>query len=253
MTDMMEGMAQSADASSSPVETQAAPTSTPEAAKPEKTYTQRELNNIVYRVKSETAEKYKTRQEQQSQTAADERPNYAPQGGFTESDYRRMASEEAQRLHEKNIETYRQQQVEQDVQNTAKEFYGKMNPGKEKYQDFDHVVGRVDFSKFANSVYMATKGIDNTMDVMYQLAKDPFKLAGLEALSKTDPNLAYSEMQRLSQSIKDNEAASQIKVPNAPLSQLKPSNTGTDNGVMGVTDYRKKYKVQPLLAIVQLI
>jgi hypothetical protein len=49
-------------------------------------------------------------------------------------------------------------------------------------------------------------------------------------------------VQRLSQSIKDNESAGKMRHPNEPLSQMRPSNTGTDNGAMSVKDYRSKYR-----------
>ena len=60
------------------------------------------------------------------------------------------------------------------------------------------------------------------------------KMANLETLAHMSPNDAIIQAQRLSQSIKDNEVASKIKTPNEPLSQIRPSNTGTDNGAMAL-------------------
>ena len=85
--------------------------------------------------------------------------------------------------------------------------------------------------------------VDNSHDVLYELGKDRIKMANLETLAHMSPNDAIIQAQRLSQSIKDNEVASKIKTPNEPLSQIRPSNTGTDNGAMSVKDYRAKYQV----------
>jgi len=69
-------------------------------------------------------------------------------------------------------------------------------------------------------------------------------MSQLEQLAYMSPKDAIVQAQRLSQSLKDNEAAGKVRMPNEPLSQMRPSNTGTDTGAaMSVTDLRRKYKV----------
>lgn len=86
--------------------------------------------------------------------------------------------------------------------------------------------------------------IDNSHDVLYEMGKDRFKMSQLEQLAYMSPKDAIVQAQRLSQSLKDNEAAGKVRMPNEPLSQMRPSNTGTDTGAaMSVTDLRRKYKV----------
>jgi hypothetical protein len=240
MTEEVTGTNQSIDTSKA-----SAAVETHKSESAERTFRQSEVNELIGREKHEAVERYKRQneQERQPQQSAQQPPSYQSQGGFTETDLRRMAAEEAQRLHETKQQDYERQQMENQVVEVAKEFSTKMTAGKEKYQDFDTVMGKIKVDKYGNVAYMATRGLDNTADVMYHLAKNPMIMAEIERTSREDPDLAYYEMQRISQSIKDNESASNIKVPRPPLSQLSPSNTGTDNGAMSVKDFRQKYKV----------
>ena len=83
--------------------------------------------------------------------------------------------------------------------------------------------------------------VDNTADVMYELGKNPHKVASLLTLTRYgNVKLAYAETKKLSDSIKQNQNALQQPVPPEPLSQLKPSNVGTDNGVLTVRELRKQ-------------
>ncbi len=129
----------------------------------------------------------------------------------------------------------------QEAERTASEFFGKLATGKDKYQDFDQVIGGVkDWGKLAPAVGLANM-VDNTSDVMYDLIKNPTKIAQIHALTQISPDLALAEVQRMSQALKINEDAAKAKMPNKPLSQMRPSNTGTDSGVLSVSDYKQKY------------
>lgn len=198
----------------------------------EKVFTQPEVNELVGRVKQEAVERYK-RQEQAQ--------NVLPHTNISEADYRRMAAEEAQRLRDEWVKDAERAAHEHDAQRIANEFFTKINTGKGKYQDFDSVVGDIDFRSIPHIVQLANM-VDNTSDIMYELGKNPSKIAILQQLIAVNPQLAFKEMTKLSTALKDNESASKIRSPNEPLSQLKPSTTGTDNGAMTVADYRKKYR-----------
>jgi len=133
----------------------------------------------------------------------------------------------------------------EQAQKIVKGFVDKFAPGREKYQDFDQIVGDPkNYGRFPNVVSLLSQYVDNAHDVLYELRKgDGSKLVNLEMMARQFPEDALMHAQRLSQSIKDNESARNIRFPNEPLSQMRPSNTGTDNGVMGVKDLRKKYRV----------
>lgn len=237
MTDMVNGITQNQDTqvsqsvSSSPA-TSGVSQAPSQFTSEEKTFRQSEVNDIVGRAKHEAVERFK-----RADNAAPQQNNV----GLSTDEIRRITAEETTRLRDEwQREAYQKAQY-QEAEKVANEFLSKLKTGKDKYSDFDNVVGDVDFQYIPHIVQLANS-VDNTHDVMYELAKQPTKLANLQQLMAISEPLARKEMQRLSQSIKDNEAAAGIKLPNEPLSQLRPSNVGTDNGAMTVGDYRKKYR-----------
>jgi len=237
---------------SSPVSSPAPASSNyaPAAQTDDRLFTQSELNDIVRRAKNDAVEGYKRKASsseyapQDSYAAPQRQPNQpSPNQYYSPDEIRRMAAEETQRLRDEWVGEAQRKALEQDAQRIVGEFFNKLSPGKEKYQDFEKVVGDVDLGRFPNVVQLLHGYTDNVSDVMYELGKDRTKLAMLETLCNTSPRDAIVAAQRLSQSLKDNETAQKTRFPNEPLSQLRPSNTGTDNGVMSVSDYRRKYKI----------
>lgn len=232
MTDMALDVSQGNESPTAPpAEVKSSSASSPSTTPVERTFTQADVNDIVGKVKHEAIERYKSR-EQATQT---------PTSPVDESNIRKLAAEEAQRLRDEWVQDAQRSAYEQDAQRIANEFYTKLNAGKSKYSDFDTVMGDVDFKTIPHIVQLANM-VDNTSDVIYDLAKNPSKIGIIQQLIQVSPQLAFKEINRLSAAIKDNESASNMKVPNAPLTQMKPSNTGTDNGAMTVSDYRRKYR-----------
>jgi len=250
----MEEMAQGSVAESSVIGNSPSTNVAPqEAAQPsEKVFRQADVDNIVKRVKHDAVESYKRMQTQQ--------PDYAQQKFGSDSvssqyqqptqyqnlsvdDVRRLAAEESQRLRDQWINETAQKSYEENAQRTVQEFFNKVNTGREKYSDFDNVTGDIELARFPNTVQLLAQYVDNADAVLYDLGKDRIKLANLEALAERSPKDAIVQAQRLGKSLKENEQAVSTKLPREPLNQLRPSNTGTDNGVMSVSDYRKKYIV----------
>lgn len=86
---------------------------------------------------------------------------------------------------------------------------------------------------------LGISGMDNKAAVVKDLAKNPSKYANILMLAKSGSmKLAQSELNKLSASIKVNEDAKKIPKVDAPLSQIKPSNIGSDNGEMSVSDFK---------------
>lgn len=237
------GILQGQDSTSSPVAAAPAPvanTTSVTAPQQEKSFTQSEINDIVGRAKHEAVERYKrssdtiqpqvTSQQAQSQSA------------LSPDDFRRMAAEEVQRSWKEQRESEQRNAQEKDAERIAKEFFAKLSTGKERYSDFDSVVGDIQFNAFPKVVQLAHGYVENTADVMYELGKDRIRMANLETLAERSPQDAIKQVQRFAQSIKDNANAANVKFPREPLSQLRPSNTGTDNGVLAVRDLRSKYR-----------
>ncbi len=233
--------------SSAPASAPSAPVQAPE----ERTFRQSEVNDIVKRAKHGAVEDYRRLQSEQPQYATQKygepaqqhRPQEAQQNLPHEGEVRRLAAEEAQRLRDQWIKDEQSKAEAANAQRTVQNFWSKIAPGREKYPDFDKVVGDINYKAFPNVVHLLGDFVENSHDVLYELGKDRIKMANLESLAYMSPQDAIIQAQRLSQSIKDNEAAGKVKLPNEPLSQMRPSNTGTDNGVMGVKDYRQKYRV----------
>lgn len=259
MTEMVNGESQS---SSNFAGVPVTPSSTQSTApaEAERTFKQSEVNEIAARRASEAVDRFKressiaSHQQPQQQPNVQQNPQYNGQqqqphnSGMSHDEVRRMAAEEAQRLRNEWIQESHRNAEEQNAHRIASEFFTKIDAGKSKLQDFDKVMADVDLRSIPYHVQLANM-VENTAEVMYELAKNPSKIGAIQNLIDIDiragrqPKLALSEMRRLSQSIKDNEKAGNFKSPNEPLSQMRPSSAGTDKGVLSVSDYKRKYRV----------
>lgn len=246
-----QGMGQSQD-TTAPVTSSQPVTSAPApVASEERTFRQSDVSEIVRREKAAAVEAFKRQQSQPVEQQYSDRRTENPQNQQyqpTESAddrIRRLASEAAQGHIEQVRRDYAAKSQEEMAQKTVQNFWNKVLTGREKYQDFDKVIGNLNLSQYPSVVQMLSDVVDNSDDMLYHLAKEEAKMAELQKLAE-DPrfqHIAVAQAQRLSQSLKDNAAASKIKHPNEPLSQMRPSNTGTDSGAMSVRDYRNKYRV----------
>lgn len=234
---------------SAPASTQAPAQSAPATPVDERTFRQSEVNDIVKRAKHGAVEDFRRLQTeqpsyvQQKYGEAPQAPQSMSQSGApNENEIRRLATEEINRQRDAWVQEARNKSETEYAQRIVQNFHQKISTGKEKYQDFDKVTGDMQLARFPNVVQILAEHVDNAGDVLYELGKDRLKLAQVEQLAAMSPEDAIIQAKRMSQSLKDNEAASKARVPNEPLSQLRPSNTGTDNGVMSVRDFRNKYK-----------
>jgi hypothetical protein len=211
----------------------------------ERLFKQSEVNDIVKKAKLDAQRVASERPDyvQQKSQAHDSEHRYQAPTQYGQDDVRKIAAEEVSRLRDQWTEEAQRNHQAQEAQKIVQDFFSKMAVGKDRYDDFDQAVGDIDFRHFPNVVELLTKHIDNAADVMYSLGNDRIKMSNLEQLTRMSPADAKKEVQRLSQSIKDNQGARKARLPNEPLGQLKPSNTGTDTGRFEVSDYRKKYKV----------
>lgn len=128
-------------------------------------------------------------------------------------------------------------------QNIVNTFMSKMEQGKSKYPDFDQKISTLGDLKNIPAIVQLAASVDNTHDVMYDLAENPQKIVDLISLAQINPQLAYAQAHKLSASIKANEEASQQVNPSAPLSQLK-SSVNTDNGQKNtsISYFKSKYR-----------
>lgn len=155
-----------------------------------------------------------------------------------------MTIEDARRLFNEQAEMQRQQGVVNQVIN---DFGTKLIAGSQKYPDFEEKIAplRQSFKdgQLGELIWL-TNGADNTADIIYDLANNPQKVANLVTLAQKSPPLAHQAVAQLSNSIKMNEnAAKQTQSASEPLTQVKPSTTGTDNGSLNLRDFKRLLKV----------
>jgi hypothetical protein len=140
------------------------------------------------------------------------------------------------------LQEAQQKQQEEQAQRVAQDFLKKIDTGKTEFPDFDEKMKGLNYAEVPEIVEMATH-LDNTAAVMYELGQNKYKIGNLLSLMQRSPQLAFAEMQRLSESIKLNKNSQYEPQTKSPLSQIKASNQGMDrSGVLSVADYRKKFK-----------
>ena len=208
----------------------------------ERVFKQSELNDIVGRAKHDAVESFKRQQQQQAPQYQQPHETHSSRS-LSEEDVKRLTGEELARQRqawEKDSQEKAEAEAAQRIVNTYKE---KIAPGKDKYEDFEAVTNNVDMRYYPNVVQLLADHVDNSHDVLYELAKNRTKLSHLEFTCAHNAPDAIYEIKRLSDSIKANEQTSQMKHANSPLSQQRPSNTGTDSGnSLSLRDLKRKYK-----------
>jgi hypothetical protein len=144
------------------------------------------------------------------------------------------------------LNQYHQNLVQQSEANAiAQRYFGKLSAAKDKYDDFDKVVSKINYqSPAVLKIVQMASGLDNTGDVMYDLRKDPSKYSRLITLANEDPMAAEDALKELSLSIKQNETAKVAPVANEPLAKPKPSSVGVDSGEPSIEDYKKLFKAR---------
>lgn len=207
---------------------------------------QSQVNEIVGNAKREAAERaveaYKRQQTQAAPTQAAVNHEQSSYRNVSDDDIKRVTGDEIKR-HFSQIEQEAQERANTEAANRiVGMFRDKIVAGKDKFEDFESVTSNVAMQYYPNVVQLLAEHVDNTADVLYHLAKNRDKLYRLESLSAHNSSDAVYEIKRLADSIKSNAESSQMKNANAPLSQQRPSNTGTDSGSLSWSDLKRKYK-----------
>lgn len=191
----------------------------------EKTIPQSVVDNVVKQAKHHAYEQGKKAAKEELAQQQANPPNSTP-----------LSTEDVQSM----IANHTAQQAnEWQAQQIAQQFLGKLSLAKDKYPDFEETLSNLEVHKFPEVVQLANN-FDNTADIMYELGKNPSKAVILKQLAQLNPKMGALEIQRLSDSIKQNQTAKQIPSAQPPLSQLTPSLTKTDNGPVTVSDYRNQ-------------
>lgn len=149
-----------------------------------------------------------------------------------------LVMQQLQQQKQEEEQKRHQEQIEQEVNQVAQQYFGKMAQGKDMFEDFEAITADFNPAEFPQLVFLANQ-MDNTPAIIYELRKNPGKLADLAVLVEKSPNMARSEIAKLSESIKRNdEAKRNLQEPQNPLNRLKPSPVGTDNGQKTIRDFK---------------
>lgn len=148
--------------------------------------------------------------------------------------------DKARQLIDAEIDRRATQKAAEQVVN---EFAGKVRAGKSLHTDYEEKIQELNIPDLPPQMIHYVNGVDNTADVLYELANHPSKFANIVSLSVANGNLAKKALSDLSASIKQNKDAitkAKENNVNAPLDKVTPSTTGTDNGSLSVSDLRKQ-------------
>lgn len=221
----MNEIAQEAAATNSaPVETQA-----------QKLISQDHANALIGKARQEGREK--GRQEVMSELSTQptaQQPSQNLQSPQTQQISTGHPSEDARRIFQEEFAKQQQQWAQkaaedaanQHAMKTINDINMKVNDAKTRYPDFDNVVNLKHFQQMPEVLHYVNT-VDNSGDVIYDLFKNPSKIGGIRMLPS---DLATQEIMKLSNSIKQNQLASNSPVTPEPLSQIKPSTIGLGNG-----------------------
>lgn len=145
-----------------------------------------------------------------------------------------------QEQYEEQNQEQRKAEYEAFVNSQAKTYLEKMDKSGELAEDFKEMTARFKPDKFKDIFFMANS-YENTPAIIYELGKNPEKLAQIKIMMESDPDMAKIMLDNLSKSIQFNEQAkSNNRSAEPPLGQPKPSlAAGSDSGQMSLADLKK--------------
>lgn len=223
----------------------------PEMQQPEtseKTFSQADVNALIGREKQIAAQKARQEVEREYQQKAMQGQQQAQMQGQQEQQPMSSGPSQAeadaiyQQVQERFNREMQDRQFQQEMTNVANAYHSKMDYGRKAYDDFDEITKDFDPTAFPQLVYLVS-GLENAGDIIYDLSKNPSKLATLDALAQRSPRMAQAELGRLSNSISQNSNARQEAdqySTQAPLNPLQPSRVSGSNGKMSVNDLRSQ-------------
>ena len=189
-------------------------------------------------------EQLQTQQAQQqvqstAQTGSSQQPQQGQQQGVDTQQVMQQVMQQLQQKQQEDEQKRHQEQIEQEVNQVAQQYFGKMAQGKDMFEDFEAITADFNPAEFPQLVFLANQ-MDNTPAIIYELRKNPGKLADLAVLVEKSPSMARNELSKLSESIKRNDDAKRnLQEPQDPLNRLKPSPVGTDSGTKSVRDFKQ--------------
>jgi hypothetical protein len=215
----------------------------------EKMLSQSEVNSLIAREKQAAANRARQEVEREYQQRLEQMQHQQSQGGGQGDQRENTGPTQAeadsiyQQVQERFNREMQERQFQQEITNIANNYHAKIEHGKKSYEDFDKITENFDPGAFPQLIYLVS-GIDNAADIIYDLSKNPNKLAAIDLLAQRSPKMAHAELMKLSGSISQNMQAKSDNENNPvsqPLSPLTPSRVSAgSNGPMSVSDLRNQ-------------
>ncbi len=207
----------------------------PRQTQAEKMFTQSQVQSIAAKEARTAAERAEAKVRSEYESRTTQQPQQAqPQnvGGIQQT-----SPEEIQRMIRQ--EAYKMSH-EHQVTQIADNWKNAMEAEKISDPEFADLYDAIGIEAQPGLI-IAMAGMDNKAQVVKDLAKNPSKYANILTLANGgSPKLAQLELNKLSASIRTNEEAKKQPKVDAPLSQIRASNIGGDDGNLSVTDYRNQ-------------
>lgn len=199
------------------------------------------MNKVVAREKASAAEKATRAAEEKYQRELEALNAQREQRNATTS--REVDSDAIyQQVTERLNKEMQERQMKDQMTQVANNYLQKVGSAKANYEDFDEVTGNFDPTAFPQLTFLLS-GIENAGDVLYELSKNPEKLAQVDYLAQRSPKFAQASLTKLSKSISDNRQAqseAQTQTVSEPLDRLQPSRVANSNGKMSIQDLRNQ-------------
>lgn len=207
----------------------------PQAPAAERTFTQEEVNRLIgekKRAAYERGQQDALSEHQKSVSVSTPTQHQQSIGGMpqlTEQQIRQMIADQV------NQENARAKQ-ETYAANIVQNLMGKVEAAKKKFPDIEQKLAGMGLEKMPEVLGICAN-FDNAAEILLHLRENPLKKAGFLTLATHNPQEAYAAMADLAQSLRQNDTPR--KEVDAPLSQIKASPVGMDNGEPESIDYFK--------------
>jgi vacuolar-type H+-ATPase subunit I/STV1 len=201
--DIAEDLLQDADVGEEQVSQDA------ETSPPEKMLPASQVNELIKKAKrkgeqkmqeqldaaKQQIEQLQTQQAQQqvqntAQTGSPQQPQQGQQQGVDTQQVMQQVMQQLQQKQQEDEQKRHQEEIEQEVNQVAQQYFGKMAQGKDMFEDFEAITADFNPAEFPQLVFLANQ-MDNTAAIIYELRKNPGKLADLAVWVEKSPIMAF--------------------------------------------------------------
>ena len=191
----------------------------------------------------------KEQKEREAQAPIQPIPHYAPQPNhqappytpidpgmikqMVEPSITPLIQAEVQKIIEAERQKFEAKKVQDEINYLSQNLEPKINAARQKYPDFEQ---KVKFGALRGGEWFRALGnVDNAGDVLYSVMDNPQHLVTIgQLLNSGNPDeieIGKAKLHSLSQSLKNNEASASKKIPNEPISEVRPSKVNSSGDV----------------------